>query len=161
MRRHFAEDTSVPVSRTRGDIDSLLRKWGCKGIQWTDQFEDGLVILRFAWLFKDNSYMARFVLKLPTEAELRERAIDGRSYNKVSPNKLARLQEQQGQQEHRVLLLWLKAAFNAVEAGIVKAEEIFLPFIEGKNGQTVGEAILPRLNMLLTNNPVSLLTQGE
>jgi len=158
--KRYAADTTVPVARSRGEIDSLLRQWKCKGIQWTDQFDDGIVVLRFAWAFEGNSYMTRFTIRLPSESELMKQAIDGRSSTKISPIKLEKLQAKQGQQEHRILLLWLKAAFNAVQAGIVRAEEIFLPFLEGANGQTVSEAVLPRLALLMTDNPSRLLTQG-
>lgn len=32
--RRYAEDTSVSVGRSRGDIDDLLRAWGCTALQW-------------------------------------------------------------------------------------------------------------------------------
>jgi hypothetical protein len=41
--RRFAEDTSAPISRSRGEIDQLLRSWGAQGIQWTDDFEHDAV----------------------------------------------------------------------------------------------------------------------
>jgi len=132
-RPQFASQTTVPVSQTRGEIDFLLRQWGCKGIQWTDNFENGMVLLRFAWTFQKNPYMARLVLQSTQN-------------------------EQENKQRHRVLLLWLKAAFNAVDAGIVKAEEVFLPFLEVKEGQTLGEITLKQLPALMSGR---LLEQGK
>lgn len=128
----YAAQTTVPVSQSRGEIDTLLRNWCCRGIQWTDNFENGMVILRFAWPFEKNTYMARFVM-----------------------------QTQQGQQEHRVLLLWLKAAFNAVEIGIIKPEEVFLPFIENKEGRTVGELIVKQLPAFICMDHSRLLERSE
>jgi hypothetical protein len=29
MTRLYAQDTSVPIGRTRGEIDALLRGWAC------------------------------------------------------------------------------------------------------------------------------------
>jgi hypothetical protein len=130
-RPRYAAQTTVPTSQSRDEIDKLLEKWGCKGIQWTSNFESGETLLRFAWEYQENTYMARLLLKVS------------------------------GQQEFRILLLWLKAAFNAVDAGIIKAEEIFLPFLESRNGQTVGEMITKQLPALLTTNPSRLLEQGR
>jgi hypothetical protein len=62
--------------------------------------------------------------------------------------------------EHRVLLLWIKAAFNAVEAGIVTAEQIFLPFLEGADGKTVSEIAIPRMAELTRGSAGRLLTAG-
>jgi hypothetical protein len=52
--RRFAEDTSVPISRSRGAIDQLLREWGATGLQWTDEYDRDLVSLRFSWPHEGN-----------------------------------------------------------------------------------------------------------
>jgi len=165
--KRFAQNTSVSVGKSRGEIDSLLRQWGCKGVQWTDEFEAGLVTLRFRWEHEGCAYMARFSVNLPTDEELSKSAVDGRTTRttwsdpKVSDRKLEKLRETRGQQEHRLLLLWLKAAFNAVDAHIVTAEEIFLPFLEGKDGRTVAEVAIPKMADLLSGNANRLLTTGK
>lgn len=40
MSRRYAKDTSVPISRSRAHIETLLRDWGCKRIAWEDDFEN-------------------------------------------------------------------------------------------------------------------------
>jgi len=162
--KRYAQDTSVPVGRSRGEIDALLRRWGAKGVQWTDDFDEGKVALRFAWTHEGSQYMARFNINLPSEDELRKQAIDGRSTNygqggRVSEAKLEKLRRARGQAEHRLLLFWLKAAFNAVEAGIISAEALFLPFLEGRDGKTVAEVAVPKLSELLSYNAGRLLPQ--
>jgi hypothetical protein len=152
----FAEDTSVPVAKSRGEIDRLLREWGAKGIQWSDDFEHDTSVLRFVWRFEDLDYLARFTVRLPGRAELEEHAIDGRT-GRVSERKLEALLDARGKREHRLLLLWLKAALNAVEAGLVTAETLFLPFLEGRDGQTVGEIAVPRLTELTSGSAIKLL----
>lgn len=154
--RRYAETTSVPVNKSRGEIDGLLRKWGCDGIRWTDQFRDGVVQLEFLWAHAGDQYLARFAIKLPTDEELSANSGDGRS-GKFSQAKFQKLQDARGRQEHRVLLLWLKAALNAVEAGIVSAEELFLPFLVGTDGRRVSDVALPRLPQLLGNGAQALL----
>jgi hypothetical protein len=157
--RRYAEDTAVPISRSRGEIDTLLRAWGAQGIQWTDDFEHDRVMLRFVWPRGDQRFMARFVVRLPGRAELEPEAIDQRT-RRVSPGKLERLLLERGKREHRVLALWLKAALNAVDCGLVEAETIFLPFLEDRNGKTVAELALPRLGILLEGSAMKLLGEG-
>lgn len=161
--RRYAQDTSVPVARSRGEIDSLLQQWGCKGVQWTSEWDAGAITLRFMWEHEGNKYMARFNVKLPTDDDLMKDAVDGRdpSGKTISAGKLEKLRQSRGQSEHRLLLLWLKAAFNAVDAGLLVAEELFLPFLEGKDGRTVAEVAIPRMADLLSGNAGRLLTAGS
>jgi hypothetical protein len=143
--RRYAQDTAVPISRSRGEIDKLLRAaWGATGIQWTDEFEHDRVTLRFIWPRGDTRFTARFDLRLPTAKSFEGEATDKRS-GKLLQTKLQRLLDARGKHEHRVLALWIKAALNAVDAGIVPPEVLFLPFIENKQGKTVAEATLPAL----------------
>lgn len=158
--RRFAQETAVPISRSRGQIDDLLRDWGVTGIQWSDDYQHDRVTLRFIWEHDGLRYLARFTVGLPSRAELSKDAIDGRSF-KLNERKLDDLMRSRGRQEHRVLLLWLKAALNAVDAGIVSAEALFLPFLEGKDGRTVAEVASPRLADLLKGSAERLLPEAR
>jgi hypothetical protein len=156
MTRRYAQDTAVPIARSRGQIDDLLRDWGVTGIQWSDDYQQDKVTLRFVWEHVNLRYLARFEVKLPGRAELAEDAIDGRT-GRTSESKLQALMQARGRQEHRLLLLWLKAAMNAVEAGIVSAEDLFLPFLEGVDGRTFAEAAREHLPDLLRGSAERLL----
>lgn len=160
MTRRYADGTAVPVARSRGEIDKLLREWGADGIQWSDDFKRDLVQLRFLWTSGERQYLARFAVQLPTAEELEPQARDGRN-GRVSKPRLDKLMADRGKQEHRLLLLWLKAALNAVAAGIVSAETIFLPFFEDADGSTVAEVALPKLAGLLTGGAARLLGAGR
>lgn len=142
--RRYAENTAVPISRSRAEIDKLLRAWGATGIQWTDEFEHDRVTLRFIWPRGETRFTARFDLRLPTAKSFEGEATDRRN-GRLLPQKLQKLLDARGKHEHRVLALWIKAALNAVDSGIVEPEVLFLPFIENKAGKTVAEATLPAL----------------
>lgn len=148
--RKYAQDTTVPVSKSREEISALLQQWGCDGVQWSDGFSDGRVTLRFRWSRANpagiESYVARISVQLPTRDQLAKspQVKDGRTGH-VSDKKLAEAIQKLGRSEHRLILLWLKAAFNAVDAGIIEASAIFLPFLEGKDGVTVHERVAPQL----------------
>ena len=158
--RRYAESTSVAVSKSRGEIDHLLRAWGAKGIQWSDDFEGDSVTLRFVWVHDGTDYLARFTLGLPAHADLEIAAIDRRT-RRTSQRKLEVLMAARGRREHRLLLFWLKAAMHAVDAGLVTVETLFLPFLEGKDGRTVAEVAVPQLAQLARGSAVKLLGAPE
>ncbi len=115
MTRRYANETAVPIARSRGEIDKLLRQWGADAIQWTDEFSQNRTVLRFRWSHEGAEYGARITLELPGESDIDEHAIDLRT-GRRSKVKFEKLMAARGKREHRVLLLFLKAAFNAIEA---------------------------------------------
>lgn len=151
MTRPYAEDTSVPVARSRAEIAELLHRQRCISIQWTDDIEQGVVTLRFRWRWEEGEYQARIGLQLPTEAQLR------RERPKATEAQRQRHIEQRTRSLHRVLALTIRAQVHAVEAGLVTAVEIFLPWLEDSEGRTVAEFFVPRLRLLPTTATARLL----
>lgn len=152
----YAEDTEVPISRSRGQIDDLLREWGAAGVSWSDDWERGVVVLAFSWLHPETGkrYMAKVTLRLRTDEQLRELAIHKQT-GRVAEGKLQKLKAGRGRQEHRALLLWLKGAFNAVALGIITPEQIFLSWMRGADGRTVYEYVEPELDQVLALGPAA------
>lgn len=148
MGRKYANDTSVAVAKSRGEIEKLLRVWGAAQMQWSDDFDGGRAMLRFIWEYGGTSYTARFTVSVPTAEATRKEAIDGRS-GAFSQRKYDKAMERRGMVEHRELALLLKAIFVAVEAGLITAEQVFLPFLEDVSGRTVSECVLPELSRIL------------
>lgn len=144
----YANQTTVSVSKSRGEIDSLLQKWGARQVVWGDDWEAGQVLLKFVWVHDEADYGARFILQLATNDEVRSRSHHATN-GQFLQNKFDKLCADRGKSEHRLLLLWLKAYFNAVEAGLVTAEQLFMPFLEGVDGRTVSEMFLPKLHTML------------
>ena len=148
----FAEGTEVPIHKSRSEIDRLLQDWGASGVQWADDWDLGRVFLRFMWMEKKTGHRfhARLVVQLETNEQLDKKARGKRYWLPAPAGKLAKMTAARGRREHRVLLLWLKAAFNAIELKIISAEELFLPFMEGADGRTVAEMALPGIERLLS-----------
>ena len=121
----YAVNTKVPVGQTRSDIDKLLRVWGVSQISWADDIAGGRAMVRFLWKVDQTSYIARFDLEVDVDDPQLQRCA------------------------FRALLLWLKACFVSIEAGIVTAEQLFLPFLEGADGRTFGEVALAQLPTML------------
>lgn len=158
MPRRYAAETNVSIAQSRGEIEKLLRQWGADGISWTDQYVQGLAKIEFIWQFEGTHYLARITFKVPKRADFLEsgEGLDNRS-GKVSEIKLSRLLDQAGRAEHRCLLLLLKAAFNAVDQGMIRPEQLFLAFLVDGDGQTVGDVMIPRLNKMLAGGAARLL----
>ena len=145
----FALDTSVPVDRTRAEINRLLTDWKCASIGWTDHLAEKTVAVEFVWLREEKDakglvtgnycYKVRFSIGIPKTRKKRKREWG------APPALNENEQAQAWRSAHRLLLLKLKADLNAAAAGLAKAEEIFLPWIVDENGRTLSEAIMPAL----------------
>jgi len=156
----YAEGTRVSLGRSRGEIDDVLRRWRCDQVRWTDDYAQARVVLEFVWRHGEDSYAARMTLKLPDRSVLEKRAIN-RQTGRLSEPKLARLMAERGQEEMRAFALWIKACLAAVDAGIVDAATVFLPFLtDPRTGETVAEFALPRMRAMLAEGVVALLPAG-
>ena len=116
----YAATTSVPVDRTRNEIERTLMRYGAKGFAYGMEADRAMVG------FQTADRRIRFVLPLA---------------------RLARTSESQHDQmvrsRWRALLLSIKAKLEAVESGIETFDEAFMSHIVMPNGQTMAEHALP------------------
>ena len=146
--RLFASDTAVPVDRTRAEINKLLAAWQCAAIGWIDHLAERKVAVEFTWHRDGALYKVRFTIGVPLRVECPSRhprgtwdSVTKRYYRDLNDDELG----QGWRSAHRLLLLKLKADLNAAEAGLARAEEIFLPWMVDRNGRTVADMMLPIL----------------
>ncbi len=138
--------SDVPIERTRGKIEKLLRTWGCRQIGWLEDTtgEVSVYEVQFVLLSQQGDRLtARFHIELQRE--------DGLT---------VRQQERRDRGRFRTLFLWLEGALRAVEAGIVPPEAIFLAWLAGPDGTTVWDAVRPHLKKLSTGSARALLGAG-
>ena len=134
----FAAQTSVPVERTRAEIETLLRKHGATGFAYAWQDTDA----RIEFLMKDRHL--RFELALPDRTDRQfTRSPGGRKV--LGPDARERAWEQACRSRWRALLLIIKAKLEAIAIGVSVFEQEFLAFIVAADGRTVGEIIVPQL----------------
>lgn len=133
----YAETTSVSVSKTKGEIDGLLRKHRASGFGiFEEQTRAGLV-------FEMASRRIVFHLPLPSQEEKRF-TTTARGQRRSADAALAAW-EQACRARWRALFLCIKAKLESVEAGIETFEDSFLAHIQMPDGHTVSEHVRPRI----------------
>ena len=126
----YATQTQVPVSRSKAQIEDLLRKYGAKqfGAAWDEA--EGLAFIMFTILAEDGTpRQIRMTLPIPDPAN-------------YSTDKKA---EQAERSAWRSLHLVVKAKLEAVASGISTIEREFLADVVLPNKKTLSEEVAPFL----------------
>jgi len=139
----YAENTDVPVERSRMEIERTVRRYGASGFISGWQGSQAFVA------FELRDRRVKFTLPLPAVDE--KRFCEKKRYSHVaptSPEERLKLWEQACRQRWRALSLAVKAKLEAVDSGIATFEEEFLAYICLPDGETVGQKVLPGVNAI-------------
>ena len=138
-------NTTSSIEKSKEDIDKLLKKFGCRGIQWT--WLDDTETLRFLhdYEYEGIKKGLTFEITIPEIGNYH-----GRGYNK----KLMR----NDNQAYRMVLYLIKSKLVSIETGIETFENEFLSKIlyslpDGRT-QKVGDVILRQIS---GTKPIELL----
>lgn len=130
-------DTEVPYTRTKAEIECLLKSYGVKGVRWTsvEGQDDVLEFLADAEIRGVKKSIA--VSVSPPHIYIKKK-IKGQVTNTEDPN-----------QEYRLLFYWIKSKIEAVTWGLSTIEREFLSQIttalpDGRT-VTVGDIIEERI----------------
>ncbi len=132
----YAEATSVPVDRSKSEIERTLDRYGATHFAYMITPEDAVIG------FRCNGWMVKFTLPMP-DAEKFGKTPTGRS-RKASAKSEAYNQEIR--RRWRALALAIKAKLEVVESGIGEFETEFLANIVMPDGRLVGEHVIPALS---------------
>lgn len=149
MKTSYAT-TAVPVERSKQAIRDLLIKFGSRGVQFSEDFETGLINVRFAKQVGGIMRTVSVTMKTPEPpAQKRPRRKAWYSRGRTIMPKTEEIRrEQMSRATYRALHYWLKSQYEAVQFGLFTFEDAFLSHFEWMlDGQptTVGKIILPRL----------------
>jgi hypothetical protein len=123
----YAARTSVPVERSRSEIERVLAGYGCSQFQSGWESNAGAHV---AFRVHDTAVMIHLPMADPAKirSEARRRAEERRRW--------------------RCLLLIIKAKLEAVQSGISSFEREFLADVVLPNGVTMGQWAVPHLKAL-------------
>lgn len=119
--RRYAEGTSVPVDRSRSEIERTVTRFGAEA------FAYGVLKDRVMVEFIADDRRVRFLVELPDD------------YNYGSD----KAYEAEVRRLWRSLLLSIKSKLEVVASGIATFEEEFLAHVVLPDGRMVGDAIGP------------------
>ena len=133
----YASQTSVPVDRSKAEIERILVRYGADTFSYGSQPIEGRAYVAFRYA----GMLFRIDIRLPLEKDVNKTA-SGRSRKASS---IYPAYEQACRQRWRALALYVKATLEAIESGIIKFEEAFLPFALLPEGGIMKDWSLPRL----------------
>jgi hypothetical protein len=153
--------TTVPVHESQSEVRELLRRRAATGMQISEAWsgDESFADLRFGMPASAGGFYAyRIRVRVPTI----DQVIDQARKAKV---KLPTEREARGRGERQIWRLvywWLKAQFEAADAGLVSLEEAFLPWMELPNGDTTYEAMVKTGGLAkIANGTLPQLTGGR
>ena len=138
----YAEGTSVPVERSRAEIEALLRRYGA------DQFVSGWELGRAMIGFRCQDRFIRFVLAFPARDDRRFTHVKHKHRYFETERTERQAEEAYNSEQRRLwraLALVIKAKLEAVTSGITTFENEFMAHIVMPDGKTVGEHVRPAI----------------
>lgn len=153
MMARYATNTSVSPDRTRGEIESVLLRYGCERFGVMTERDRAFVA------FTINGLNVQIDVPLPSRDDPEFWTTDtGRERAESAAHKAY---EQAVKSRWRALLLAIKAKLEAVETGISTIEQEFLPFVVLADGSTVGQTLIPHLQgQVERSEPLRLERKG-
>lgn len=135
MTRRFAEDTSVPASRSQDEVKKRLRAAGADQIAVYESAEKSAVV----FTLEGRQYR----ITIPAPAQSKNAA-------------------QEERRSWRLLLLLVKSKLEAVREGATTVEREFLADMVTPSGMTVSELVGPQMALAYEKGvqPAGLLLEG-
>jgi len=137
MPRRYAEGTTVPIEKTKAEIEEMLRRNGARNFVSGFSDDKGEAVI----LFEAHSRRLRFLLPMPDIKEFNK----SKSGQQRTPEQRYKYFEAGCRQRWRALLLAIKAKLEAVAAGISEFEEEFLAHIVLPNNETTAQWLRPQI----------------
>jgi hypothetical protein len=141
----YAASTSVPIHRSRAEIDAYLERVGAKDITWASRTLGVSLCFTLPSPSDDRPRLPiRYDLAIPANEVLLKQASQGRR-KPLTQRQIDTILSARGKREHRLLLLWVKGMVELHLEGLHDISMQLLPWVVGPGGETLGQAIEARL----------------
>lgn len=138
MSPTYAADTQVSSDRSRAEIERTLQRFGADAFMYGWEAERAMV------QFRAHGRYVKFELPMPDREEF---ALTPARGKRRSDSQIEAAYEQAVRQRWRALNLVIKAKLEAVEANISTFESEFLANVVLPNGETVGQWVMPQVDL--------------
>jgi len=145
----YAAGTKVSTARSQEEIDATLRRFKAGKTIWMRDDEAGLAVVAF----QRGLLTYKFALPFPKPGDPSIRWTPSRRLLRSAAEQ-QRFLDQEVRRRFRSLANYLKAVLDAVDSGIISAEEALLPYAMLPGGITVNEHIGPQLAQMLETGVV-------
>ncbi|MDP2727862.1 MAG: hypothetical protein Q8P59_10005 [Dehalococcoidia bacterium] len=142
MSTKYAQGTRVSTARSEEEIGNTLRRFGAGKTIWMRDDEAGTVML----VFQRGDLTYKFILPFPAIDDVP--APINRSHRSMEDRRQAAL-DNELQRRFRSLANYVKAILDAVDSGILTAEEALLPYAVLPGGVTVFQHLQPQIDTML------------
>ena len=135
----YMETTEIPADRTAAEISMLLVQAGATQINL--EYKDQKIVgMHFA--YPVDGHTVPFCL--PVRVDPVFRVLNGRrppeTWRQFNRQAMAAKDREQAERvAWRQLLRWIQAQIAMIDTGMVKTEEIFMPYIWSRSGRTLFE----------------------
>lgn len=133
----YAATTNVAVSKTKGEIDGLLRKHRATGFGIFEEATRAMLVFEMGG--------RRIVFHLPLPNQMDKRFIMTERGKTRTDDAAMAAWEQACRSRWRALFLCIKAKLESIESGIESFEDAFLAHIQMPDGHSVSEHVRPRI----------------
>ena len=148
---NYAQNTGVTVDRSKAELERTLKKYGADRIVYNWDATGGDVVV-----FRIEERYVRLVIPLPSVQSFTT-TDQGRSRKQSVAESL---RDQEYRRLWRVLIISVKAKFETIAAGLFGFDEEFLGQIMIDKDHTIGDAILPNVQMIVEGK-YRLLPEGK
>jgi hypothetical protein len=145
----FAQGTSVPIEKSRAEIERIVARYGA------DKFASGWDGARAMIQFTAHDRVVKFVLPLPSSDDAKsEFKKKGHTDSFATGARVSEWRTQEERRRWRSMLLAIKSKLEVVETGIETFEQAFLANIVTDNGYTVHERLFSGESRIKLLSPV-------
>jgi hypothetical protein len=149
----YAEGSSVPITRSIGELDKLVAEYGATGFAYgRDDTANAATVM-----FRIGDRTIRFRVAKPDVEQFR-RTPSTKAWR--TPTDAQRHADAEERRRWRAVVLVVKALLVAVHDGIITLSDAFLAFTVLPNGQSTGEYLAPQLDTIYASNAMPPLLPG-
>ena len=159
MAGKYAIKTEIPVTRSRNEIELILKRYGARAFGFMSNSERAMICFEVPDRENGMSMGVRMMLPMPDPEDP-----DIKLTPSGSLRTEAQLKDRMAQAERsawRSLTLLVKAKLEAVESGISTIEREFMPDLICGDGRTLGEHLVSQRNTLRAGAETLVLPGGS